>query len=277
MRRIALTLVLASLAWQTVAQHAKNTLAFSVSGDDRISVVRNSVRLAEWHERSFWPLYESYLGEVSEVSSTSYRCLHGLATAGRGSNEGEAFEHAWNLLTYRNKALNVRNKYYKEVAAVLNGVVALQFLQTETMMEMLETTQIYGATEWENFRFSVATLSSRETREAKHNTIRAALEIPPNKSAAFWAVYNNYENDCDALLGENYNVYSLFASDPADFTPALAKRLGYDLLQVMDRELRLKERYFLEMNNAVGPMLAARFLAWEDYYSVVEKMHAWAD
>ena len=69
----------------------------------------------------------------------------------------------------------------------------------------------------------------------------------------------------------------LFASDAADFTPALAKRLGHDLLHIMEREIRLKERYFLEMNALVGPSTAARFLAWEDYYSLVSKMHAWAE
>ena len=58
---------------------------------------------------------------------------------------------------------------------------------------------------------------------------------------------------------------------------ALAKRLGNDLLQVMEREIRLKERYFLEMNAIVGSVPAARFLAWEDYYSVVCKMYAWAE
>src|SRR5690606_308067 len=123
--------------------------------------------------------------------------------------------------THRNEALNLKSKYYKEVGAVLNGVVALQFLQTEAMMEMLESAQIYSQTDWENFRFSPATLAADQAREAKHNTIRAALGIPESKKQAFWSVYHRYEEECDALLGEHYSVYSLFASDPADFTPAL--------------------------------------------------------
>jgi hypothetical protein len=90
-------------------------------------------------------------------------------------------------------------------------------------------------------------------------------------------VYSKYEDECNALLGEKYSIYGLFSSDAADFTPALAKRLGNDLLQVMEREIRLKERYYLEMNASVGSHEAARFLAWEDYYSVVAKMYAWAD
>ena len=90
-------------------------------------------------------------------------------------------------------------------------------------------------------------------------------------------MYSRYEDECDALLGENLSVYSLFSSDASDFTPALAKRLGNDLLQVMEREIRLKERYYLEMNATAGSLAAARFLAFEDYYSIVAKMYAWAD
>lgn len=277
MRISGLILVLTLLGWQSVAQHAKNTLALSVSGDDRISVVRSSVRLAEWHERSFWPLYEQYLSDATDAYSSSYRSLQGLATTDSDGNAAEAFEHGWNLLTYRNEALEVKKKYYKEVGAVLNGVVALQFLQTETMMDMLQSAQIYGETDWKNFHFSPATLPPDQAKAGKHNIIEAALSIPASKRTAFWDVYERYEQECDDLLGEHYNVYSLFAGEASDFTPALAKRLGYDLLHITERELRLKERYFLEMNEAVGSMLAARFLAWEDYYSLVAKMHAWTD
>ena len=104
-----------------------------------------------------------------------------------------------------------------------------------------------------------------------------ALSLSSTEKDAFWTVYEKYEEECNAVLGENYSLYGLFASDAADFTPALAKRLGNDLLQVMEREQKLKEKYFMEMNVAAGPFNAARFLAWEDYYSVIAKMYAWAD
>ena len=103
------------------------------------------------------------------------------------------------------------------------------------------------------------------------------MQLPADKQDLFWNIYTRYEEECDALLGDAYSVYSLFASDAADFTPALAKRLGRDLLHVMEREVRLKEKYYLEMNALAGAQAAARFLAWEDYYSVVSKMYAWAE
>src|SRR5687768_6949405 len=271
------TLIFCLLVLLGHSQHARNTLALSVAGNDRISVVKSSVRLAEWHEKSFWPLYENYLGEAVKVYSLTYRSLNDLARTDQSMTNEEAFDNGWKLLTYRNDELQLKKKYYLEVGAVLNGIVALQFLQTEAMMDMLESAQIYGKSDWNNYQFHFQSIADNKVKEAKHNTLTAALKLAPENQEAFWNVYSRYEEECDALLGEAYNVYSLFASDAADFTPALAKRLGHDLLKVMEREVRLKERYFLEMNAAAGSVAAARFLAWEDYYSLLSKMHAWAD
>lgn len=277
MKSTCFTIILCLSAVVVFSQHAKNTLALTVSGKDRISVVRSSVRLAEWHEKSFWPLYEQYLNEATRIYSETYRSLQDLAGTDESVAEQDAFETGWNLLTSRNEELELRKKYHQEVWAILNGVVALQFLQTESMMDMLETARIYRKSPIGKYRFVANTLPKKEGREAKHNTLASALSLPAEKKELFWNVYLRYEHESNALLGEAYNVYSLFASDAADFTPALAKRLGNELLQVMEREVRLKERYFLEMNAMVGSTIAARFLAWEDYHSVVAKMYVWAD
>jgi hypothetical protein len=277
MKSTRLTLILCLLVTTGFGQHAKNTLALSVSGNDRISVVKSSVRLAEWHEKAFWPLYETYLNDAAKVYSETYRSLHDLAQTDRAIAEQEAFENGWKLLTYRNEELELKKKYYQQVGAALNGVIALQFLQTEAMMDMLESSKIYSKSDWQNYRFHAQTMPENQVLEAKHNMLAAALDLPKEQEVMFWSIYSRYEEECDALLGEHYSIYNLFASDAADFTPALAKRLGNELLQVMEREIRLKERYFLEMNASVGSINAARFLAWEDYYSVVSKMYAWAD
>lgn len=277
MKSACFTGIFCLLLTSATAQRSANTLAMTVSGNDRISVVKSSVRLAEWHEKSFWPLYEKYLADATKVYSESYRSLKDLAETGRNASPQDAFENGWKLLTARNEELQLKKKYYQEVGAALNGVVALQFLQTEAMMDMLQSADIYGQSSWRAYRFQSHTMDAAEAMEAKHNMLASALSIRPDKKDTFWATYKQYEEECDALLGEAYSVYSLFASEPADFTPALAKRLGHDLLQVMEREIRLKERYYLEMNAMVGSLEAAQFLAWEDYYSIVSKMHAWAE
>jgi hypothetical protein len=265
------------LAIASYAQQAHTSVALTVSKHDRISVIKTSVRVAEWHEKSFWRLYDRYLQDAVKGYSLTYRSLADLANTDKAMNEAEAFQNGRKLLDYRTEELALRKQYYQEIAGALNGVVALQFLQTEAMMDMIESSEIYGRTAWKDFRFHRTTMSEEESQTARHNILASALSIPAERENAFWIVYDKFEEECNALLGEDYSMYTLFASDADDFTPALAKRLGRDLLQVMERENKVKEKYFLEMDTAVGATLASRFLAWEDYRSIISKMHAWAD
>src|SRR5688572_3761440 len=114
MKGISFTAALFGLAIASLAQPATNTLTLSVSGDQRISVVKSSVRLAEWHEKSFWPLYDKYLDDAVKVYSLTYRSLQDLTTTDASSAEQDAFENGWKLLTYRNDELQLKKKYYQE-------------------------------------------------------------------------------------------------------------------------------------------------------------------
>jgi hypothetical protein len=277
MKHSGFSVVLYVLAVSAFGQRVQNTLALTVSENDRISVVRSSVRLAEWHEKSFWPIYDKYLTDAVKGYSSTYRSLQDLAATDKTVTAADAYENGRKFLNYRTEELALRKQYYHEVAAALNGVVALQFLQTEAMMDMIETSDIYGKSSLKNYKFHPQSMASEAGATAKHNIMATALALSDSEKEAFWTVYDRYEEECNAVLGENYSLYSLFASDAADFTPALAKRLGNDLLQVMEREQKLKEKYYNQMNTAAGSYNADRFLAWEDYYSVVAKMYAWAD
>jgi hypothetical protein len=258
-------------------QHAKSTFVASISGEDRISMVRNSINLPLWHEKTFWPMYEKYMNKVEAVSLLTYRSLDELARTDANNTDQEAFDNARKMLDYRYEELAVRKEYYMDIATSFNGIIGLQFLQTEALLDMMESSRIYDASKWRKYRLHPMAMEASQFTAAKYNTISNAVALSPEKAQAFYEVYNRYQEECDNLLGEDYNLYALYAGDASDFTPGLSKRLGYDLLSVMQRELKLKDKYFMEMNKAVGPVLASRFLAWEDYYSLVSKMYAWSD
>jgi len=277
MKRFGIIGFLSVIAFSVAAQHNNATLVASVSGADRLSLVKNSINIPAWHEKTFWPLYEEYLDNAGEISSVAYRSLEDFARIDKTANAPEAFEHAKKMIAHRYDLQTLRERYYSQIGNGFNGVIALQFLQNEALLDMMESSKIYEETEWRNFRFHPKAMNSNQLKAAKHNTIAAALSFSSEQAASFWKVYTRYEEECDALLGEDYSMISLYAGDPTDFTPGLAKRLGQDFLRVMQREAKLKEKYFLEMNAAAGPILAARFLAWEDYYSLVSKMYAWAE
>jgi hypothetical protein len=238
-----------------------------------MDLVKTSISLSEWHEKSFWAQYNDYLEKIQGVSSLTYKALQKLAQIDK-ADDVEAFENGRKVIAYRFNELAVKRAYFVEINHEHNGTIGLQFLQTEALLDMIECARVYDASLLRDFCFLPKAFSDATLKQAKYKTITKALSLAPGNATTFFSVYSRYEQECEDILGEQYDLYELFSVEASDFTPAVCKNNGYNLLTLMDREIKLKEKYFNEMNTLAGPSLAARFLAWEDYYSVTCKMSA---
>jgi hypothetical protein len=276
MKRISIVVLLCSVAFVCNAQHLQGTLVASVAGVDRLELVKTSVEIPSWEEKTFWPIYEAYMVKSEETSSLITRALNDLSKLDNAATETEAVEHIQNLFLFRAKKIDVFKEYYQLVSTELNGIIALKFLQTEVLLQMMEESQLYDQSQWRRFRFH-PNVKAANFETAKRNMMMNAIKIPDDKKEVFWTIYSQYTEDCSNMLGENYDMIAQFAGSPEEYTPALAKRLGVNIFSVLQRENKLKERYFNRMTSELGAVSAARFIAWEDYYSIVSKMHAWAD
>ena len=276
MKRSCIIALISAVAGSTFGQPARNTFETSIAGEDRMTLVKNSIHLTAWHEKPFWKLYENYATKKDEAPLT-YATVDDLAKTDKTVSEEVALENGQKLLAFRNEEIAVWKQYYAEVSAAHNGVIALQFLQTEALLDVMQSSNIYEGAPKRNFYFHPKALASTQSGKAKYATMTKALSLAPVETEAFFTIYAKYEVECIDMLGENYNLFELYVGDPSDYTPALAKTLGNNLLMIMKREIKLKEKYFAEMNTVMGPSLAARFLAWEDYYSAVSKMYVWND
>ncbi|HYG04520.1 MAG TPA: hypothetical protein VD927_18865 [Chryseosolibacter sp.] len=276
MKRIGLIWALCSVAVLSFAQHGHGTVATSLTEGDRLSLVKTSIDLPSWHEKTFWPVYESYLQKMKESSASAYRTLTDLSSLS-ASSEDEINNTAENLFAFRYQEFAHMKEYYQRIGAEFNGVIALQFLQTEVMIDMVETSKIYDRSNWRSFKYYPTGQPYEQFIEGKHNTMEKALSIPADKVTGFWSLYSKYEEDSNAYLGENYDMLSQYAGAASDYTPALAKRLGYGMLNVLERDIKLKEKYYKQMHEQFGASVAADFLAWEDYFSLLCKMHSWVE
>jgi hypothetical protein len=277
MKRGCLLFVASVVTLSCLGQDANSALTVSMSGIDRMSMVRNSIDVPSWHEKSFWPMYEDYVGKIENLSLQTERSLYDLALTDNSLTDLEAFNNARKSLDSRKDELKVLSESYGQIGAEMNGIIALQFIQTETLMRMMKSAEIFESTTWKKFRFYANTIPSDRVMQAKRNTIANALSLNEAVANMFLAVYEEYEQECADVLGENYDIYGLYSGDASAYTPGLAKRLGYNLLDIMARENKLKEKYFYRMNQKFGAVAAARFLAWEDYSSTISKMYAWSD
>jgi hypothetical protein len=276
MRRVIMAILFGSSLTFTSAQTAETSLV-SFSSNDKIEIARSSIDVPTWHEKSFWPLYEKYVEASEELLNRNVRLRHSLARLDSKTSAQDASTIGKDIFAVDNQSLKLKKEYYQKVNDELAGMLSLQFLQGEVIMDMMESAKVYEGSALKKFKFHPKATSDEQYNKAKHKIIYTALGLTKDNDYVFWNIYNVYEQEVDDLLGKDYSLISFYAGPANDFTPAIAKRLGQDLISVMERELKLKEKYYAKFNEQMGPVLAAKFLAWEDYYSLISKMHAWAE
>jgi len=254
-------------------QNAYYASIASNSDNDRMALMKNSVSVSEWHEKSFWSLYDRYSDDVNRVSIVTRQSVDSLLSMPAGLPQKE-FSLASRILTNQHRLHEIQTQYFSEMNTTLSGITALEFLQTELMMDVLDNLKLYERDSSRGYKFYPWLHTADKLPFAKRDAIINAIRLEPGEAPVFFAVYGHYEKECDDLLGENYNLFELFNESPEDFSPGLAKVQGSNLLRLLQRENTLKEQYFMEMNKIGGASLAARFVLWEDYYSTVNKMYA---
>jgi hypothetical protein len=266
--------ILLLMTLSSEAQNISSSFTSSVSETDRLTLVRSSIPLTDWHEKSFWPQYNDYRERIHNLSLQTYQSLDNLGRSTR--NTPNAFEIGTEMITNRLNELAVRKQSYTGISRDHNGIVALKFLQTEFTFDLVESSRVYDETPLKNYRFRSASLSSAQYNTVKYNLLSKALALSPQEAVVFFPLYTRYEEERMNTMGAEYDLYGQFAGDASDLTPGLAKHQGANLLMLMEREIRLKEKYFNEINASIGPTVATRFLAWEDYFSVGCKLNVWA-
>jgi hypothetical protein len=274
------TLGVAGLVFITlpsICQSVQSDFVASVSETDRIGFVRNNVPLSDWHENTFWPQYNDYRENTADLSLKEYLAVQELARESQHTSTNAVYESGSALVTRCSDELAMKSRYYSEIGTSHNGTIALKFLQTELLLDLMETSKIYEQTWLRKYRLNSNMLTEDLRWQVEYNTLVKVLNITGHDAQLFLPIYTEFEREREETLGDQYDLYTLFVGEPADFTPGLAKRQGYDLLALMDRELKLKAKYFERLNGALGPQIAAKFLAWEDYYSVQCKLNIWAD
>jgi hypothetical protein len=277
MKSLTILTIFVFTALSIIAQPSRRAYVSSVSTDDRLTLVKNSVELTEWHEKSFWAQYNEYLSKTQESSTHAFISVQELSAVDRAVDTIEARQRADRMFALAHEEIASMSEYFKEIGREHNGIIALQFLQTETQLDLMERLFIYEGTSLKKFRLNPGLVGTKKVTEKKYNVLSKALDLTAEEAQVFYPIYTRYQSECNEVLGADYSVYELFAGHAADYSPALAKRLGYDLITLTNRELELKEKYYKEISKYAGPMVASRFLAWEDYYSLICKMTVWAE
>jgi hypothetical protein len=237
-RMIRTTLGVAGLVFITlpsICQSVQSDFVASVSETDRIGFVRTSVPLSDWHENTFWPQYADYRENTADLSLKEYIAVQDLARESENTSTA-AYQSGNTLIERCTDELAMKSRYYAEIGQTHNGIIALKFLQTELLLDLMETSRIYDQSWIRKYRFNSNHVSEDSRWQAEYNTVIKALSLTPADVQLFLPIYIDFEREREETIGDQYDLYGLFVGEPTDFTPGLAKRQGYDLLSVMDRD-----------------------------------------
>jgi hypothetical protein len=99
----------------------------------------------------------------------------------------------------------------------------------------------------------------------KKDIMAAGMNIPEEKKAAFWSLYDEYEDARKALGRERIDLIKAYADSYATLDDNTADGMMKRKMKWMHSYSKMQEKYYKKMSKLIGGMNASRFFQLEDY------------
>ena len=103
-------------------------------------------------------------------------------------------------------------------------------------------------------------LARSDIRTARMGLVVTAMELTPQQQEAFWPIYREYAAEQDALLEQRMEMLKQFALNYENMTDATAHSIAEKSFAIQRARIQRRETYFEKFSEALGPVLAARFI-----------------
>ena len=102
----------------------------------RKDIVRDTLKLDDKMARQFWPLYEEYQQQLSELRAKRLELLTDLGQGVDGMSEEEAREYVKDKLEYEEIRLNLARAYFRKLSRFMNYRTLALYVQVETKIRV---------------------------------------------------------------------------------------------------------------------------------------------
>jgi hypothetical protein len=103
-------------------------------------------------------------------------------------------------------------------------------------------------------------LARADIRSGRMGLIATAMDLTPQQQEVFWPIYRQYADEQEKLLDKRIAMLQEFSSSYDQMTDAAAKSIAEQSFAISRARSERRERYFGKFSEAVGPVLAARFI-----------------
>jgi hypothetical protein len=103
-------------------------------------------------------------------------------------------------------------------------------------------------------------LARQDIRAGRTGMVAASMELTPAQQDIFWPIYRDYADEQEQLLDRRIKMLQQFAERWDNMDDDTANSIAQQSFAIQRSRIERRERYFKRMSDALGPVLAARFL-----------------
>jgi hypothetical protein len=115
----------------------------------------------------------------------------------------------------------------------------------------------------------VIELAKEDIRSGRMGLIVTSMELTPEEQEKFWPLYRKYADEQDKLLAKRIAMLQQFAASYEEMTDQLANEIAEQSFAIQRSRIERRERYFKQFSEALGPVLAARFIQVDSQISTM--------
>ncbi len=93
--------------------------------------------------------------------------------------------------------------------------------------------------------------------------VRETMQLSGQQSAIFWPIYRQYSAEQSKLIADKLAIVTDYANNFSTMNDEKADQLAQQVIQLDERRMALREKYYATMKKALSPIAAARFFQVE--------------
>lgn len=226
---------------------------------ERLQIVALVVDVNDIDKETFKALYSDYVAKQKQQTRCSYFMLNNLNRAAAEIDEKEAFDCITMLFAARRENARLREDFFDKIYHQMTPTVAMQFLQAELLIDLMEQHDVYEQAHLSN-TIALASITAN---------------VEQMKSAEL--TEKKYDESYEELLGESLYIFEHFLQRVSDLTPVQIWHRGHEFVKLMVNENLLTQNYFEQLLTFAGWRVAADRMARIDFEHTRKKMEVWAN
>jgi hypothetical protein len=99
--------------------------------------------------------------------------------------------------------------------------------------------------------------------------VRETMQLNDQQAAIFWPIYREYQSEQSKLTTEKLALVADYSRDFSTMTDEKADQLAQQIMQLDEKRMALREKYYATMKKALSAILAVRFFQVEHQLQLI--------